>query len=905
MVQLPGVRTSPELCAQGGISSDAHGNSKSWECDQGSERVERPSSRGVQADGGHGQGRNRNGGRSRTPKDHGRRLSDQARGDQEQGSSNLHHGEDCRDDHAEGQDCPSSNSYFRRLFRGAGTANSSVPGKLDPSGRSSANDLQSHGLPDPGGAPAHDEPGQPTHDCSQLNSDSGRAGRDGTPLLRKPVNTPESQEDLREGYKLPLPVGQKVMDMIHHLNTDLRECMATTIYDGQPVVWEMFCQKSSALSEACIREGIPVQRINLNNGYDLYKEKTYSDLWLLFLKQRPRKIWVSTMCTLFCDWVDLNYKDRWETLEKRRRGERQMFKKLCRFLLDIIHFDPDVQFFWEWPLRCRAWKERIIQDFFDKIGGTLDCRIDGCRYGLKSQKGNFLLKSWKVKTNSPEFYAEFRLKTCLRNHEHEWIHGIETNRSAYYPENMCRSIAKHWRKNLLPDRWWRLLWSAEIADDKALDSIMVAEPHLPEIGVDEYTPTEPPAPGESRVEEISDEPEAPSPEEAQRWQVQLHRMHRAAGHPSTRNMIRLVKDAQLEPWKINLTKNFKCPICSEMQPGGVSSKQVPPGSMHPAPQAWEQIGVDVGEWTVRNVDLKVKFILFIDLATRYRVTETLFTYKHGELRVENSDMVIKALTTRWLMDKPRPKYLVADNAKTLTSQKVMEFLADLGIETYFPPDGESWAHGITERAIQQVKETASLLQQDLPDQDPVLSIAMATSALNNTEYQKEFTSIQWAFGKQHQLDDDELRQQLSLPIDRQQHEFLRLMNQRQLAEDHARKSRARVVLSKLKNSSIRQPIRTFSMAQPVYIWRKFLPHTIYAGRKGGHRFVGRPRWVGPGRVVFHELLPGREEQDRQHIVWVILGNRIYKTSVHSVRPLSEKEQEIFEAQGDNSHLGSN
>ena len=114
-------------------------------------------------------------------------------------------------------------------------------------------------------------------------------------------------------------------------------------------------------------------------------------------------------------------------------------------------------------------------------------------------------------------------------------------------------------------------------------------------------------------------------------------------------------------------------------------------------------------------------------------------------------------------------------AKTLTSQKVMEFLADLGIETYFPPDGESWAHGITERAIQQVKETASLLQQDLPDQDPVLSIAMATSALNNTEYQKGFTSIQWAFGKQHQLDDDELRQQLSLPIDRQQHEFLRLM----------------------------------------------------------------------------------------------------------------------------------
>lgn len=76
----------------------------------------------------------------------------------------------------------------------------------------------------------------------------------------------------------------------------------------------------------------------------------------------------------------------------------------------------------------------------------------------------------------------------------------------------------------------------------------------------------------------------------------------------------------------------------------------------------------------------------------------------------------------------------------------MEFLADVGSH------GESWAHGITERAIQQIKETSSLIQQDLPDQDPVLTVAMATSALDNTELQKGYSSIQWAFGNQHQLD---------------------------------------------------------------------------------------------------------------------------------------------------------
>ena len=56
------------------------------------------------------------------------------------------------------------------------------------------------------------------------------------------------------------------------------------------------------------------------------------------------------------------------------------------------------------------------------------------------------------------------------------------------------------------------------------------------------------------------------------------------------------------------------------------------------------------------------------------------------------------------MDKPRPKTIIPDNAKSLVSQKLTEFLADLGIEVMPPPDNESWAHGITERAIGHIKE---------------------------------------------------------------------------------------------------------------------------------------------------------------------------------------------------------
>ena len=246
------------------------------------------------------------------------------------------------------------------------------------------------------------------------------------------------------------------------------------------------------------------------------------------------------------------------------------------------------------------------------------------------------------------------------------------------------------------------------------------------------------------------------------------------------------------------------------------------------------------------------------------------------------------------MDKPRPKTIIPDNAKSLVSQKLTEFLADLGIEVMPPPDNESWAHGITERAIGHIKETASLLQQSLPDQDPVLTLAMATGANNNnTEYVRGYTSIQWAYGKQTSWSLDELRQQLSLPIDRQQQEFLRLLNQRELAAARQKPDwyyrSSRTHPSDSPSGPSRWPNPSTSGASscltPSTLAKKVVIGTL----------------VGPGRVVFHELIPGQEDGDRVHVVWVILGNRIYKASVHSVRPMSDRERLLFEAKGDNSH----
>ena len=734
-------------------------------------------------------------------------------------------------------------------------------------------------------------------------NESRRRGRS-QELARVSVSTTSAamkdKENVMENDKvnthaLPLHVGRAMMETIHTIHEGVNSAVAEAVYDSLPVTWEMFCSPESELSRQCEHYGFKAVRINLANGYDLYKESTYTDLKTLFLRQRPKRLFVSPRCTYYCSWVDLNYSHRRDVLETKIRKERRMLRSLTSFLLWALSVDPDLELCWEWPQRCRGWKERVVLRFIEALRALNKdpwfCRVDGCRFGLRSALGNFIQKPWYILTTDTHFYREFRLRVCLKNHEHEWLHGVETTRSAYYPKALCVSIARNWQRQLIPERWLTMLWTTPSTTADPFKELYVNEENA-----EDYSPTT--APGEeeeapTEVYDLPQEQEEVSEQEKKLWEAKLAKLHKSAGHPTSRNMARMLADAQAPRWKIRMALDYTCPTCKELVAGGESSGQVPPGSLRPLPIAWEHLGIDVGEWAVPNQDKKIKFLLMMDMATRFKVVEPLFVYGHGQTKVETSDDIIRVVTMRWLMDKPKPKVIIPDNAKSLTSQKFVDYLADLHIQMMPPPDNESWSHGVVERAIGQIKITAEKIQTSAPDQDPKLTLGLSTAALNSTEFVKGFSSMQWAYGQQAELDESQLRQQLSLPLDRQQHEFVKLMKNRELAEDAARRSKATIMMGKLKNSSIRQPIRTFSMAQPVMIWRKFLPHTIYKGRKGGRRHTARPRWVGPGRVVLHELVAGQEEGDRLQVVWVVLGNQLYRASVHSVRPLSERESELF------------
>ena len=318
--------------------------------------------------------------------------------------------------------------------------------------------------------------------------------------------------------------------------------------------------------------------------------------------------------------------------------------------------------------------------------------------------------------------------------------------------------------------------------------------------------------------------------EYQKWQAQIARFHKAAGHPTNRNLARIIKDAGHPEWKVEAAKRFYCPSCESLRPGGVSSGQVPPASTHSQFQAWEAVAVDSAEWIPPGKKKKVKFLLFMDVATKLRVAHVLYLCDFLEMRAESGGEFIKALSERWLSLFPRPRVLILDSAKSFMSEQTSDFLTDLQILVHYVAEKEPWANGVIEAAVKGVKHTASAIYMEAMDVDLSIILHMAVSSLNATEFTAGYSAHQWAFGASHQPTDED---RLALELVDPKSDFARLVVCRQRAEEIARQTKAKRTLSKLHNTNVRQPLRQFSPLDLVKVWRKVWPKEQHVGPRGG------------------------------------------------------------------------
>ena len=205
---------------------------------------------------------------------------------------------------------------------------------------------------------------------------------------------------------------------------------------------------------------------------------------------------------------------------------------------------------------------------------------------------------------------------------------------------MVVSIVRHWRRQLAPLKHVRALcghsisiedeedenWERRMRPKPLVEQDLAFSNALPAERDEAWEQLERQAlPGVSQASRqhvqpvTDDEALANVPQqEREQWQAKLQHYHRAAGHPSNKNLIHLFKDAGLPAWKIIMARNFRCSACESLKPGGTSSGSIPPAATHQLYQPWQAIGFDATDWLVPGQKTKVRFVLMVDLATKLK-----------------------------------------------------------------------------------------------------------------------------------------------------------------------------------------------------------------------------------------------------------------------------------------------
>ncbi|CAJ1379108.1 unnamed protein product [Effrenium voratum] len=134
-------------------------------------------------------------------------------------------------------------------------------------------------------------------------------------------------------HPLPLRVGHKLMQL-SVLMTAATSSLIMNMHKENHLkgdfLWEFACAPESWLSQAILDRHLIARRINLSEGYDLFKPDTWRRLRVLRDVHKPKKLWFSLPCTHFCNWVSVNYNtpERKERLEDLRRKDRRMIQGL-------------------------------------------------------------------------------------------------------------------------------------------------------------------------------------------------------------------------------------------------------------------------------------------------------------------------------------------------------------------------------------------------------------------------------------------------------------------------------------------------------------------------------------------------------------------------------------------------
>ena len=373
--------------------------------------------------------------------------------------------------------------------------------------------------------------------------------------------------------------------------------------------------------------------------------------------------------------------------------------------------------------------------------------------------------------------------------------------------------------------------------------------------------------------------------EREKAEALLHRLHRAAGHPSNMALARLCKERQLPAWLVTLASQLVCQACVDTQRG---EQKILPYSLGSKPVPWQMVAMDVMEIVFPDHRVKTRFLVMTDMVTKFSSMRILWKGPITEAGtgVDSGKIVTEAFVEGWLLHRPKPMWILVDPQTSLSSGHFVSFLQMTGIGVSVTPGEAHWQAGTIESIIKVMRNTIRRIRNQHPELDPEIIAGLAVNSHNMQYKIKGFSPIQWAYGTSPNWEEEEPgpltfnSQSQHVP-----YKFWMTHRHRQEAEDVWRKAHAAEAWTRLKNAAPR-PLRVFEVGQWVCVWRT----AIWRTRK--KNLNPEPRYVGPGRICMVET-PVLAE-NKPAVYWVLMGTQVWRCAPEQLRLATAQEITIEE-----------
>ena len=365
-------------------------------------------------------------------------------------------------------------------------------------------------------------------------------------------------------------------------------------------------------------------------------------------------------------------------------------------------------------------------------------------------------------------------------------------------------------------------------------------------------------------------------DDAAKVQHALKRLHVNLGHPSNRDLVRILQHSKASAKAIQMARDFECTVCANHQKPTCSM----PAKVSRVWDFNERIGLDVKYLPGWKVNQRVPCVSIVDYASSLHVMAPIFER-------ESAELIKGVLRDAWINWAGPPKVLELDPSRPNLSDELAQFCQTLGIDIVHTAADAHWQLGKVERQGQWFEQILTKVHEECPPNsaeqfvDNVMQVQVAKNSLITVSGASPFQIV---FGRNPRVPQDLMQDDVHVPaVDATLFE-----NASQRAATIRQAARCAVLQcqdEKALKAALRsrpRPRREFASGDWVYYWRtqKWQEGQLV---KGG-------RWYGAGMIL-----------GRLGINFIVAHRRsIFRCSPEQLRFATSEEQEV--AKFDESEL---